>query len=188
MRTLLLVAAAAALTGCASSRVSLYPDTDGTTGAVALLDPATEAELGALNQPNTWGAVRGKTVRTGLVKRPHADLLARMPPPPRVYMLYFVEGTTDLTPESGPTLTALRAAIGPGSDVQITGHTDTVGTSESNDELSRDRAKEIRAALVKQGLPVENAKVTGRGERELRIKTGDGVEEPGNRRVEVILR
>jgi outer membrane protein OmpA-like peptidoglycan-associated protein len=35
---------------------------------------------------------------------------------------------------------------------------------------------------------VENARVTGRGERELRVHTADGVDEPANRRVEVILR
>jgi len=47
---------------------------------------------------------------------------------------------------------------------------------------------EIRTALVRQGLPVANAKVTGRGERELRVPTADGVAEPRNRRVEVIIR
>jgi len=181
-------AAAAALAGCATSRVSLYPDDDGKTGAVAVLDAKSEAEVGALTQPNTWAKVGGKAIKARPVSAPHTSLMAWVPPPPRVYLLYFVQGTTDITPESEPTLAALRAAITGGSEVQITGHTDTVGTSELNDGLSRDRAAEIRAALVKRGLPVENAKVTGRGERELRIPTADGVDEGGNRRVEVILR
>lgn len=187
-RALLAAAAAATLAGCASSRVSLYPDADGTTGAVGVFDTKSEAEIGALTQPNTWAVLGGKSVKAQPVTRSHADLLAWAPPPPRVYVLYFVQGTTDITPESEATMAALRAAITPASEVQITGHTDTVGTSELNDGLSRDRATEIRAALVKRGLPVDNAKVTGRGERELRIKTADGVSEAGNRRVEVILR
>ena len=74
------------------------------------------------------------------------------------------------------------------SEVQITGHTDTVGSDDSNDRLSYERAVEIRAELVKQGLPVAAAKVTGRGERELLVQTADGVSEQANRRVEVILR
>lgn len=187
-RLAIALAAAGALAGCATSKVSLYPDADGATGAVAVLDTKSEAELGALTQANTWTRLGGRTVKPQPVKNAYADLMARMPPPPRVYMLYFVEGTTDLTPESTPTLEALRQAVTEASDVQITGHTDTVGTSDSNDALSRDRATEIRAALVRQGLPVGAAKVTGRGERELRVKTADGVDEPGNRRVEVILR
>lgn len=190
MRGALLAAGAAAmLAGCAStSKVSLYPDGDGTTGAVAVFDAKSEAEVGALTQPNTWAKVGGGAVTPRPVTENHAGLMAWMPPPPRVYLLYFVQGTTDITPESEPTLEALRAAITASSEVQITGHTDTTGASELNDNLSRERASEIRAALVKRGLPVENAKVTGRGERELRVPTADGVDEPGNRRVEVILR
>lgn len=187
-RALLAAAAAAMLAGCASSRVSLYPDADGTTGAVGVFDAKSETEVGALTQPNTWAVVGGKSVNPLPLKASHASLLAWVPPPPRVYVLYFIQGTTEITPESEPTMEALRAAITPTSEVQITGHTDTVGTSELNDGLSRDRATEIRAALVKRGLPVDSAKVTGRGEREPRIKTADGVDEAGNRRVEVILR
>ena len=188
LRTAATLVAAGTLAGCATPKVSLYPDADGSTGAVAVMDPASEAEVGALTQPNTWTRVGGKIVEARPVTRPHTELMSFMPPAPRVFRLFFIEGTTTLTADSAPTLEALRAAIDPTSAVQITGHTDTVGTSESNDALSRQRAMEIRAALVTQGLPVENAKVTGRGERELRIKTGDGVDEPGNRRVEVILR
>lgn len=188
MRLLIALGAAAALAGCATSKVSLYPDAGGATGAVAVFDAKSEAEVGALTQPNTWAKVGGKTVKTQAVKADHAALMAWLPSPPRAYLLYFIQGTTDITPESEPTMAALRAAITPTSEVQITGHTDTVGSSELNDGLSRDRAAEVRAALVKRGLPVENAKVTGRGEREPRIKTADGVDEAGNRRVEVILR
>lgn len=183
-----MLAAASLLGGCASSKVSLYADAEGPTGAVAVFDPATDSEVGALTEANTWAAVGGKSLKPQRIKTPHTDLMARMPPPPRAYVLYFQEGKTDLTAESEPVLSALRLAVTPAADVQIVGHTDTMGSSADNDALSRDRATEIRAALVRQGLPVENAKVTGRGERELRIPTGDGVSEPGNRRVEVILR
>ena len=83
---------------------------------------------------------------------------------------------------------ALRAIVTPTSDVQITGHTDTTGDAASNDKLSLARATEIRTALVADGLPVANARVTGRGERQLLVPTGPGVSEARNRRVEVIVR
>lgn len=190
MRGLLIASATAvALAGCASGRVSLFEDQGGTTGAVAVFDGKTEVERGVLDKPNTQARLGGRTVEARPVSpAPYADLLARMPPAPRVYVLYFKEGSTDLTDESRPILAALKAVVDATSEVQITGHTDTVGASELNDGLSRDRATEIRAALVREGLPVESARVTGRGERELRVPTADGVNEPGNRRVEVILR
>lgn len=188
MRTLGVLLVAALLSGCASGRVTLLTDEGVTTsGAVAVLDPKTGAERGQLTAADTWTALAGK-VRARASKANFNGLANFVPAAPRHYILYFTEGTTDLTTESQPTLDALRKVVTEASDVQITGHTDTVGTSESNDKLSYERAVEIRAALVKQGLPVANARVVGRGEREPRVPTADGVNEPANRRVEVILR
>lgn len=189
-RFALLAAAAALLAGCTTTTATLLPDSGGGHGALAVLDAKTGAERGSLTDADTQarlGARNPVKARKSPARR-FAELFGWAPPPPRVYVMYFIEGGTDLTEESKPILEALRAAVTDKSEVQITGHTDTVGSAESNDALSRDRAVEIRAALVKQGLPLENAKVTGRGERELRIPTADEVAEPGNRRVEVILR
>lgn len=193
MRVLLAVAAAAVfLSGCAttSSNVTLLPDEGKqTSGAVAVLDVKSEAEVGQLTTANTRARVGGKKVKAKVYKTGFwSDLLGRVPHQPRTYVLYFVEGTTDLDAGSEPILDALRNEVGATSEVQITGHTDTVGTDESNDKLSYERAVEIRAELVKRGLPVESARVTGRGEREMLVPTPDGVNEAGNRRVEVILR
>lgn len=190
MRAAPALALAGLLAGCATSDVTLLNDAGSDrSGAVAVLDPKTGAEVGALTAGDTRARLGDREVRPKPVKPGFwSSLLGFVPSAPRAYVMYFVEGTTDLTPESVPILEALRAVATPASEVQITGHTDTTGSSESNDKLSYDRAVEIRAALVKQGLPFENAKVTGRGERELRVPTEDGVAEGANRRVEVILR
>lgn len=187
-RLVLALAAATALAGCATPKVSLYSDADGTTGSVAVMRPDTEAELGALTQASTWTPLGRKTVDPRPVTKPHTELMSYMPPPPRPFVLYFEEGSTRVTASSLQQLEDLRKAINEGSWVQITGHTDTVGSGEDNDRLSRLRAIEIRDVLVAQGLPVQNAKTTGRGEREPAVKTADGVESADNRRVEVILR
>jgi len=189
-RYLVLLALCGALGACANERVALLPaeTTGGAAGAVVVLDPATGAERGTLTKANTQAQLTGGPVRAEPLKRNYDALLAAMPPPPQVFTLYFIEGTTQITPESAPTLEALRAAITPASDVQITGYTDTTGDPAGNDKLSLDRAIEVRAALTQDGLPVANARVTGRGERDLRVPTGPGVDEPRNRRVEVIVR
>jgi outer membrane protein OmpA-like peptidoglycan-associated protein len=184
----LCAALGATLGGCASSKVALLGgEAGGPTGAVAVMDPASGAERGQLTQANTETDLAG-VVRPRPLTANYDALLSAMPAPPRVFTLYFIEGTTKLTPESAPTLDKLRRAITPVSDIQITGHTDTTGDAASNDKLSFDRAVEVRAALAAEGLPVGAARVTGRGERELRVPTGEGVSEPANRRVEVIVR
>ncbi|HEY3797979.1 MAG TPA: OmpA family protein [Caulobacteraceae bacterium] len=189
MRRAALVALCAALSGCASPMVALLPGEGGASaGGVVALDPKTGAEQGELTQPNTQAVLDGGAVRPHPLTTNYDALLAVMPPPPKVFTLYFVEGTASITPDSQATLDTLRAAVTPQSDVQIIGYTDTVGDNASNDKLSLDRATEIRAALVADGLPVGNAKVTGRGERDLLVPTGQNVAEPRNRRVEVILR
>lgn len=190
MRVLAFAAAASMLSGCATSTVTLLGDeANGPTGAVAVYDQDTGAEQGQLTSANTMARTGGKTLRVRPARGDrYADLIAWMPHPPRTYVLYFNEGTVQLTDDSRPVLEALRQVVTAETDVQITGHTDTVGETEFNDKLSYDRAVEVRAALVKDGLPVENSRVVGRGERELRVPTADNVSEPGNRRVEVILR
>jgi outer membrane protein OmpA-like peptidoglycan-associated protein len=185
-----ILALSAALAGCANDRVALLSaETPGATaGGVVVMDPASGAERGQLTQANTEAKLDGGPVRPRPLSDTFEALLAIMPAPPQVFTLYFIEGTTTVTPESAATLEQLRKIITSASDVQITGYTDTTGDPAGNDKLSLDRAIEIRAALVQDGLPVANAKVTGRGQRDLRVPTGEGVSEPLNRRVEVIIR
>ncbi len=190
MRPFAIIVTAVLLSGCATSRVALLNDEGvATAGAVAVFDAKTEAERGMLNVANTEASVGGKTVRArAITGTAYNQLAAYIPAAPRSYVMYFLEGSTDLAPGSEIILAALRKEVSAGSEVQITGHTDTVGTLEANDKLSLERASEVRAALVSQGLPVASARIVGRGEREPRVKTADEVSEAANRRVEVILR
>ena len=113
-----------------------------------------------------------------------------LPSPPSSFILYFKEGTTTLTPESEPALEKLFAEVSArsGADVQVVGHTDTVGRMESNDRLSLARAMEVRRLLIDRGLDPSLVRGVGRGERELLVDTADEVDEPQNRRVEVVVR
>ena len=72
--------------------------------------------------------------------------------------------------------------------MQVTGHTDRVGTVQDNDRLSAERAETIRDVLIQHGLHANFVRAVGRGEREPLIPTPDEQDEPRNRRVEVIVR
>ncbi|MCB1431133.1 MAG: OmpA family protein, partial [Alphaproteobacteria bacterium] len=75
-------------------------------------------------------------------------------------------------------------AANPGEVFMIEGHTDAVGSDSANLELSRERAKAVKEALVTYYvIPPENLKTVGFGEKYLKIPTEDA--EAENRRVSV---
>ncbi len=49
------------------------------------------------------------------------------------------------------------------------------------------RANSVRDALVARGVKAHGISLAGRGEAEPAVPTADGVREPANRRVEIIL-
>jgi len=193
MRPLATFLLAALLGGCATTNVALLSGEPGVpVGAVAVLDPKTEADRAVLDQANTQATVGSGAVRARPVDPArYAALTGSLPAPPMQMTLYFLEGTTQLAPGQEDVLQQLFIEVGnrPGAEVQITGHTDTVGSDADNDRLSRQRAAEIRAALV-QGGQLDGAitRATGRGEREPLVATPDNVGEPRNRRVEITVR
>lgn len=183
------------LAACGHSSLTLLPDEGGGHGAVAVLEANGRPVEAVVAQPDSQTRLGDPTPvpkplgKEGLNQNQLA-LVSGLPPPPRSYTLYFVEGTTDLTPESRPALDELRAEIArrPGADVEVTGHTDTVGSAEDNDALSQRRAEQILGLLASVGIDRALMTAVGRGERELREPTADSVESAINRRVEVLVR
>ena len=72
-------------------------------------------------------------------------------------------------------------------DYTITGHADRSGAEDYNLQLSLRRADAVRSALISRGVKEGGISVAGRGEAEPAVQTADGVREPANRRVEIIL-
>jgi hypothetical protein len=64
--------------------------------------------------------------------------------------LYFASGSAQLLPESRPALEGIAAVLNSHADwsVVVEGHTDNLGSAESNLKLSRDRAAAVRDALI----------------------------------------
>ena len=173
--------------------VVLLPDKNSPQGKVAIgqgdrmtvLDtPMTAAEV------DTQGRVEKEVMTRAEVDKTFAEALAAQPPKQISFILYFEEGSTEILESSKSTLAELfeevskRKAV----EVQVTGHTDTVGSQADNDRLSKERMQAIKDWIIKRGLPATFIRAVGRGERDLLIKTPDNFPEPRNRRVEVIVR
>jgi len=190
-----IAAAGLLLGGCATSSLVLLPDDEGHQGSVAVLEAKGQPTDAVIAAGNSRTALGGKTpVAKPLgdkgLKKQEAALLTSLPPPPRSFVLYFDLGTVTLTPESVAVLSALQAEIASrsGPAVEVTGHTDTVGSEEENDRLSAQRAEEVLGWLSSQGIDRSIMSSVGRGERELKEPTMDNISNAANRRVEVIVR
>ncbi|HEV8406348.1 MAG TPA: OmpA family protein [Sphingomicrobium sp.] len=194
LRALALVAMCA-LGACVHSSVVLLPDEGGGHGQVAILESGGRTSntiVGEANSRATLGSSRPsiRPLSAHGLNAQESMLVGELPPPAKSFTLYFLEGTTEMTSESIPVLDELRAEIArrPGAEIQVTGHTDTVGRDADNDALSQKRAEEILNLLVSKGFDRKIMSAVGRGERELKVQTGDNAANPINRRVEVIVR
>jgi outer membrane protein OmpA-like peptidoglycan-associated protein len=188
-------AAGLLLTGCASVNtfVVLLPEEGGAVSAVTV---ATVSQTTVLETPysaaavDTRGNVEKSTITAEDARRIFAAALAAQPPEPISFLLYFETNSVDVTPSSRPALDALFAEVAKRAavEVQVTGHTDRVGSEADNDRLSLQRAEAVRAMLIQSGIRAGLLRAVGRGEREPLMATADEQPEPRNRRVEVIVR
>jgi len=108
-------------------------------------------------------------------------------------MLYFLTGGTRLTMESEMKFADIltRWQTRPQNTVNelvVIGHTDTVGSDESNTALAMQRARSIAERLRDAGIRVGALTLESHGEKNPLVPTKDGVAEPRNRRVQVTIR
>ena len=188
------VALALALAGCATrtGTVVLLPEKDGRDTAVTVSQG--ERTL-VLDRPYAAAALttagpQAVAMNAAEVDRLFGAALAAQPVRPRSYTVYFVDQTDVLTDESRRVLDSAIAEIAryPVPDIVVVGHTDLVGNDQVNDALAKKRAQAVQAVLVGRGIGADNIVAVGRGKREPAVPTADGVAEPRNRRVEIVVR
>jgi outer membrane protein OmpA-like peptidoglycan-associated protein len=194
MRRTALIPLLLLLTSC-SSRQSLFvvlPNPDGSSGAVTIEDGQKSV---LLDHPYAAGEVRGGVaapvkVDQAQVQQIFGNALSAQPILPAHFVLYFEKDSDILTPDSQRQYQAVFADIKRRSvyEVEVIGHTDTLGTVPHNQQLSMSRAVMIRERLEHDRISAKSISVAGRGQLDLAVPTGDQVAEPRNRRVEITVR
>lgn len=153
------------------------------------LDEATRANIA-----RTLGAVPG----VGGIRWSDGDMLSESSVQPvqplhcqedvdtllRARTIRFEESSSRIDAASLSLVDEVAAALRPclGSIIAITGHTDSSGPEPGNLALSRDRAAEVRNALIQRGIPADGLRVRGVGSRE--PVEGLPPTDPANRRIE----
>ena len=115
------------------------------------------------------------------------------PPPPAVqppsFMVFFDWDRSNLSAQALNTIKQAAASYKTKGSARVTatGHTDKSGPEAYNMALSLRRANTVKDALVREGVPATAISVVGRGETQPLVQTADGVREPQNRRVEIVI-
>ncbi len=192
-RRVVLALTIALVGGCASKgTVVLLPQPDGKPTAVTVRQADTEI---VLDRPYAAARVASRGLdayqsNPQEVEAQFGPALAAQPIGAETFVLYFVEGKDEFTDESKRLVDNVLAEVArrPVPDVLVVGHTDSLGNDPANDALGLRRATTVRAALIALGVPASDVQAISRGKREPAVPTAEGVAEPRNRRVEIIVR
>lgn len=175
-----------------------------------------DVELTAANGTNVDANYRNHSVMVGLrfsfgappappppAPEPVAQAEPAPPPPPpapepepepepvvpRTFLVFFDFDRSNLTEEALAIVAAAADAARQGNVARIVaaGHADTSGPADYNTGLSERRADAVRAELVRLGIGDGDITTRALGETDPLVPTPDGVREPQNRRVEIVL-
>jgi outer membrane protein OmpA-like peptidoglycan-associated protein len=192
--TILALACSVLLSGCPRQAlfVVLPSAEDGGTGAITVDDGKRATTL---DQP--YSAAESRSGRSEPVEESRGNIsvifrraIAAQPILPHHFRLYFILGSKELTPDSAIAYRSVFDDIRerPVYQVEVMGHTDTLGDPRSNQALSLDRAAAIQELLVGGGIDRKAISIAGRGELDLLVPTSDQISESRNRRVEITVR
>ena len=119
-----------------------------------------------------------------------ATPVAAAPAPARTYLVFFDWDRADLTARAREIIAeaAQNAGRVQATRIEVAGHADRSGSPAYNQRLSQRRADAVAAELVARGISRNDIAVTAYGESRPLVPTADGVREPQNRRVEIVLR
>ena len=107
----------------------------------------------------------------------------------RTFLVFFDWSKADLTDRARQIIGEAATARGQGvTRIEVNGFTDRSGPADYNMGLSQRRANAVAAELVRRGVPRNEIVTRGFGEENNLVPTADGVREPQNRRVEIILK
>lgn len=189
------LALAALLAGCAGGQsVILVPDQQGKVGQAEV---STEGGKQLLTQANAMTRTAGPrqapgpvtTADPAYIASTFAEALAVEPPAGETFTLYFKTGAATLAADDQKIIDDIAAAVKRRAaiSVRISGHTDSTGSAALDRALSLERVKQVQALLLDKGVPPERISTSYHGKGNPAVPTPDGVAEPRNRRVVVII-
>jgi outer membrane protein OmpA-like peptidoglycan-associated protein len=115
--------------------------------------------------------------------------VAKAPEVQRAFQVFFDFNKADISAAAAKVIQQASDSVKAGNltRINVTGHTDTVGSAKYNQALSEQRAAAVKQQLIADGVAGTEISTTGVGKTGLLVPTADGVREPQNRRAEIVL-
>lgn len=105
------------------------------------------------------------------------------------YVVFFEKKQTDISAAGQKAISDVLGMVKTGGKYTfiLNSHTDRSGHDMENQKLTEERARIVREELVRGGVNAEDIKIFAFGESDPPVKTADGIDEPANQRVEILL-
>ena len=118
-----------------------------------------------------------------------APAIAAKPMAHLYFNVYFDFDKSEMTPDAAAVVSSAVKHLSKNDDykVAVIGHTDTVGASDYNMNLSKSRALMVVGNLIDAGVSKDRIKLQFMGENNLPVPTADGVMNASNRMVRIII-
>ena len=172
----------------------LTADPDLSLGSIAVKNEAGEqvmtlARQGVEVKDASTAPAEPVILDQATIDRLFGDVLSARPQPPQRFLLYFQEGTGDLTADSQKRFQEMKDLVQqhPSLLIRIIGHTDTVGSPPENTRLGLQRAMAVKRRLLFHAVDPNRIETQSHGEQNLLVPTDNEVAEPQNRGAEVYL-
>ena len=153
----------------------------------ATLDPRFNTDYGVVK-----GKYQNHTLMIGFTYNFGAPAPVAAPvaaPTSQNYLVFFDFDKSNITHEGARVVRQASddAKAGKPTRIEAIGHTDTVGSAAYNMGLGKRRAEAVKAELIKNGVPAHIIETISKGKSDPLVPTADGVREPQNRRVQIVL-
>jgi outer membrane protein OmpA-like peptidoglycan-associated protein len=164
-------------------------DGETTVAGVAGTAPGSSLKLAA---PQNISVLIGARYNFGVVPvRPApVPVVAPAPAPARSYLVFFDWDRADLSARAKQIIgeAAANSTKVQLTQIEVNGYADNTGTPAYNMKLSRRRADNVAAELVRDGVDRKLIYIQAFGDTRPLVPTGPQTREPQNRRVEIILK
>jgi len=164
------------------------------TFVAGLYSSSLGMETAELGEPTFYGFKVRYNFRPKPPLPPAPPEVAAAAPPPavvptRTYLVFFDWDRADLSARARQIVASAAAASThvQTTRIEVNGYTDLSGTPAYNQKLSVRRAEMVQSELVRDGVAPGAISIHGYGESDPLVPTAQGVREPQNRRVEIIL-
>ncbi len=105
------------------------------------------------------------------------------------YIVFFEKKQTEISAAGKKAVEDVLSMAKAGGKYEfiLNSHTDRAGEDMENQKLTEERARVVKEMLVEGGVTAADIKIYAFGESDPPVQTADGVEEPANQRVEILL-